>query len=218
MYIVAILIAYLLGAVPFGLIVARWYGIRDIRKEGSGNIGATNVTRVIGFKAAIWVYLGDIGKGVLAMLLARYIALHFGTGIIEYNLFLVIVALAAVMGHVFPVYIGFKGGKGVSIGLGVMVVLLPYETLLALGIFILTILLTRYVSVGSMLAGISLFIIVALEKYWISYNIAQIYFYLTLLLAILVIITHRQNIGRLLSGTENRLKFKSDAGKAGSNA
>ena len=176
MHIVAIAVAYLMGAIPFGLIVARWYGIRDIRNEGSGNIGATNVTRVIGFKAAVWVYLGDIGKGVLAVLIARFIALHFGTGIVGYDVFLVIVAVAAVLGHVFPVYIGFKGGKGVSIGLGVMIVLLPYETLLALGIFILTIMLTRYVSIGSMLAGISLFVIVALEKYWISYNIGQIYF------------------------------------------
>ena len=208
-YVFAFITAYLLGSISIGILLGRSRYKTDVRSQGSGNAGATNVARVFGMNAGLMTFLGDAVKTFIALFVGKLFAGDMGV---------VIAGIGCLIGHCWPIFFGFKGGKGVSIGLGVMIVLLPYETLLALGIFILTILLTRYVSVGSMLAGISLFVIVALEKYWISYNVAQIYFYLTLLLAILVIITHRQNIGRLLSGTENRLKFKSDAGKAGSNA
>jgi glycerol-3-phosphate acyltransferase PlsY len=108
--IAVILLAYLLGGIPFGLFIARAYGIKDIRNHGSGNIGATNVLRAAGPKAAIWVYILDIGKGIVAVLIARIVDQAF----LPRDTFLVITALAAVFGHVFPVYLAFKGGKGVN--------------------------------------------------------------------------------------------------------
>lgn len=216
MLAITALLAYLLGAIPFGLVVARFFGVEDIRRQGSGNIGATNVGRIAGFRAALWVYVGDIGKGVLAVLLARLVAGNTDVSYISVDLFLVICALAAVLGHIFPVYIGFRGGKGVNTGLGVMITLLPYETLLAVGVFALLVLVTRYVSLGSICAGLALFAFVAVEKHVLSRDIAAVYFYLTLALAIVVIVTHRQNIGRLLSGTENRISFGA-SGRMGSN-
>ena len=123
--VIAVLIAYLLGAIPFGMIVARLYGAGDIRTLGSGNIGATNVWRVAGAKAAVWVYLGDIAKGTAAVLVGRYVAQHFQPTMLPIDTFLVLCALTAVLGHVFPVYLGFKGGKGVNTALGTMLVLLP---------------------------------------------------------------------------------------------
>ncbi|MDH4156571.1 MAG: glycerol-3-phosphate 1-O-acyltransferase PlsY [candidate division Zixibacteria bacterium] len=216
MAVIPIILCYLLGAIPFGLIIARLYGVADIRTRGSGNIGATNVGRVIGTRAAVWVYLGDIGKGVAAVLLGRLFAANFDPGFFSYDVFLVACAVAAVLGHVFPVYVRFKGGKGVNTGLGVMITLLPYETLLAFGIFLLVVLLTRYISLGSMLAGIGLFAIVSVEKHVLGRPVADVYFYLTLVLALLIMTTHRQNISRLLTGRENRLSFHSRSGEAGS--
>ncbi|MCK4631783.1 MAG: glycerol-3-phosphate 1-O-acyltransferase PlsY, partial [candidate division Zixibacteria bacterium] len=176
--IVSVVIAYLLGSLPTGLWVSRIYGVKDIRTEGSGNIGATNVARVLGHRVAVWVYIGDIGKGILAILLTRYIAGRFGTEFFGFDLLLVIVAAAAVLGHVFPIYLRFKGGKGVNTGLGVMVSLLPYETVLAVGLFLLMVLLTRYISVGSMTAGAGLFIMVLIERYMLAQSVAQVYVYL----------------------------------------
>ena len=111
----AILIAYLVGAIPFGLVVARIFGVRDIRQVGSGNIGATNVLRTLGMRAAVWVFLLDIGKGAVPVLLAGSVS----QSAIRPDLFLVLVGLAAVLGHVLPVYLGFRGGKGVATAFGV---------------------------------------------------------------------------------------------------
>ena len=204
---VPVIVAYLLGSIPVGLWVSRIYGVEDIRTRGSGNIGATNVGRVLGYRAAVWVYVGDIGKSVLAIMLARLMAARFGTGPFELDMLLVIAAVAAVVGHVFPFHLGFKGGKGVNTGMGVMISLLPYETLLALGLFLLMLLLTRFVSVGSMTAGAGLFLMVAVEKYMLAQAIASVYVYLTAILAVLIFVTHRKNIVRLISGTENKLSF-----------
>ena len=119
-WLLPVIIAYLLGAIPFGLLVPRMFGVRDIRQHGSGNIGATNATRVRGFQRAVWVYVGDIAKGAAAVLLARWYALHYPIPFDTIHPYLVICALAAVVGHVFPVYLGLKGGKGVNTALGVM--------------------------------------------------------------------------------------------------
>jgi glycerol-3-phosphate acyltransferase PlsY len=217
MAVIPIIVCYFVGAIPFGLIIARLYGVVDIRTQGSGNIGATNVGRVIGVRAAVWVYLGDIGKGVVAVLLGRLFAANFDPGFVSYDVFLVACAVAAVLGHVFPIYIRFKGGKGVNTGLGVMITLLPYETLLAFGVFVLVVLLARYVSLGSILAGIALFAIICVEKHVLDRPVADVYFYLTLALALLIIGTHRQNISRLLAGRESRLSFHSRSDGARSN-
>ncbi len=202
-----ILFAYLLGAVPFGLLVARIFGIRDIRALGSGNIGATNVWRIAGAKAAVWVYLLDIGKGVLAVLVARMVPQE----IMPRELFLTVCGLAAMLGHVFPVYLRFKGGKGVNTGLGVMITLLPLETVVALLVFVIVVALSRFISLGSILAAVILFATVLVERLYLHREISLVYLYLSLATAAIVLWTHRSNLKRLANGTENRFSLSSRA-------
>ena len=206
--LLTIIACYFLGAIPFGLIISRLAGIEDIRSRGSGNIGATNVWRVAGAKAAIWVYIADIGKGVAAILLARYILDRFSPVSLPADTFLVICALVTIAGHIFPVYLKFRGGKGVNTALGVVMTLLPRESLISLLLFALVLILTRFVSLGSIVASVGLFLTIVTEKYFLSMPIATIYVYMSSLLAGLIIITHRQNIGRLLTGNENRISFR----------
>ncbi len=206
--VLLIAVAYLLGAVPFGLLIGRLAGVGDIRKLGSGNIGATNVWRVAGFKIAIWVFLADIGKGALAVLLARFFA---PDAALRPEHLYVICAAAAVMGHVFPVYLRFKGGKGVNTALGAIVALLPVETLISFGVFVATVLLFRYVSLGSIMGAIAFCVVILVEKFALGSPMEMIYVYLSVLIVLLIVFTHRQNIKRLVSGTENRFSFS--AGK-----
>ena len=210
--LIPIVIGYLLGAIPAGLIVARCFGVRDIRKEGSGNIGATNVWRVVGPGAAIWVYVFDIGKGVVALLIAR----QFDPTIFSRDLLLVICAVAVVLGNIFPVYLSFKGGKGVNTSLGAMLVLLPWETLICVAIFILVVWWTRFISLGSIVGALSLCLILAGERFLMDRAIADVYLYLGAALALVILLSHRQNIRRLVAGTENRFSLSSKTGKAGS--
>ncbi len=211
-----IIIAYLLGAIPFGLIVSRLLGVRDLRSRGSGNIGATNVWRVAGFKAAVWVYLGDIGKGVGAVILARCYAGHFDIGIFPRDTFLVMCALAAVLGHIFPVYLGFKGGKGVNTALGALITLLPLETAAGFIIFIIVVATSRFISLGSMTGAVGFCAIVAVERYLMSREMAAIYVYLAFIIAVLIIVTHRENIRCIISGTENKFSFSLRSNRDGS--
>ena len=210
--IAVFLLAYLLGAIPFGLLVARWFGIHDIRQHGSGNIGATNVWRVAGPRAAIWVYALDIGKGVLAVLVARAISQEW----LARDTFLVLTALAAVLGHVLPVYMRFRGGKGVNTGLGVIATLLPLEALICLGVFVIVVALSRYISLGSIVATITLAATVAVERLLMQKPVAVIYLYLAVAMVLLVLVTHLKNISRILNGTENRFSLSGQsAGKGG---
>jgi glycerol-3-phosphate acyltransferase PlsY len=211
-----IISAYLLGAIPFGLIVSRFFGVKDIRSHGSGNIGATNVWRVIGAKAAVWVYIGDIGKGVAAVAVARCWANSFGTAFLPVDTFLVVCALAVVLGHLFPLYLCFKGGKGVNTALGAMIMLLPLESLAGFVIFVIVVAVSRFISLGSMVGGVGFFGVVAAEKYLMARDMATIYVYLAGTLAALIVMTHRRNIRRLIAGTENRFFLSSKSSKAGS--
>jgi glycerol-3-phosphate acyltransferase PlsY len=208
-HILTIVVAYLLGSIPFGLIVARLFGVSDIREHGSGNIGATNVSRVLGFKAAVWVYLGDIGKGLVSVLIARMVVNNFGWPFASAELFYSIAALAAVLGHMFSIFCRFKGGKGVNTALGGLLALIPYEALMAFVVFLIVVLLSRFISLGSLIAGLSLFAIVAVEYLILKTGIAPTYFWLTAVLALLIIVAHRSNIARLIKGTENRVSLKS---------
>ncbi len=203
-----ILVAYLLGGIPFGLLVPRLFGVPDIRKLGSGNIGATNATRVLGFRRAIWVYLGDIAKGSAAVLIGRFSAAHYGTGGLGVDLFLVLCALAAVLGHLFPLYLRFKGGKGVNTALGAMLALLPIEALIAFVIFAIVVSTTRYVSLGSMLGVASFSAVICIERFALHRPIGDVYVGVSILLVLLIVYAHRQNIKRLLSGSENRVGSK----------
>ncbi len=201
--ILSVLAAYLLGAIPFALIITRLAGIDDLRRHGSGNLGATNVWRVAGGRVAAVVFALDIGKGVLAIMLARLA----GQSLIDHDLFLVICAAAAVIGHIFPVYIGFRGGKGVNTALGVMIMLLPLETLIALVVFLIVVMLSRMISLGSIVAALVLPVAVTLERFVLERPVALTYLVLTVFLSLAVIVAHRSNIARIAAGTENRLTF-----------
>lgn len=199
----AVLAAYLIGAIPFGLLVARAYGVNDIRHVGSGNIGATNVLRSLGMKAAIWVYLLDIGKGAATV----WGASRLGQDTLRPDLFLVLVGLATIIGHVFPVYLRFSGGKGVAAAFGVLLVLLPVVTLLAAVVFLTVVLSTRYVSLASIAAGFTFPVAVTVQRTLLDQSVSVVYWGLTLFIGLFVPWTHRRNIKRLLVGTENRFSL-----------
>lgn len=199
--------AYLLGTIPFGLLVPKLFGVADIRKHGSGNIGATNVWRTLGFKVAIWVFIGDIGKGVLAVLLASMLAATWSNLLIPIESLLVIAGVAAILGHIFPFYLHFKGGKGVNTALGVMITLLPIYALIAMLVFLGMLGIFRYVSLASMVAGVSLFASVLCGRYLFNQAVPLLYIIVAFFVAGVVIYAHRANITRLLQGTEYRVSF-----------
>lgn len=212
-----ITIAYLLGSIPFGIIAARLAGILDIRKHGSGNIGATNVGRVAGMKAALMVYAGDIGKGMLAVATARFVASGGSLGPIPFDTVLVSAAAAVIAGHIFPVYIGFKGGKGVNTLLGALLIIKPVEALIAVACFLVVLAVTRFVSAGSIL-GITAFLTTLLvERFLLKMPVPYIYIVIAGLMTLVILVTHRDNIRRILSGAENRFSWPRGAGKAGGN-
>ena len=199
----AVIIGYLLGSIPTGVWLGRIFKGVDIRKHGSRSIGATNVFRVLGARLAAVVLLVDIGKGFLSCFLAA--RLDPGSFALEPTQTALIAGLAAVLGHLFPVFAGFKGGKGIATGAGILLFLAPLELAFALVVFIVTVAVTRYVSLGSLLASTFFSISIFLEKYYLKYPLGGEMTILAVLLIILTVFTHRANIGRFLHGTENKL-------------
>ena len=197
--LLVILVSGFLGAVPFGVVVTRLLGADDPRKSGSGNIGATNVLRTSGWKSGILTLLLDVLKGVAAILFARYVVTRIASPYLE-----PIAALAAVLGHMYSPFTGFRGGKGVATGLGVFAVLTPGPTALAALVFILVVAATRYVSLGSMLAAAT----VPLAGFWMNYP--EVVYTLSGLISLFVIWKHQDNIGRLMRGEENRIGRKKE--------
>lgn len=200
---VGFIIAYLLGSIPTAVWVGKWfYGI-DIRKKGSGNAGATNVIRVLGWKAGIPVFLLDIFKGYFAVwLMTFFIPETFSTDI---GIYLQILAgIIAVVGHALPVLANFKGGKGVATLFGAGIALYGWAILVPLFVFIIVIAITKYVSLGSIFGAISFPIAVIFGFQIIHPGLIG----LSLFAALFIIWTHRKNIGRLLKGEENRFTFK----------
>lgn len=195
-------IAYLLGSIPFGYILVRLFRKEDIRTTGSGNIGATNVVRSGAKGLGILTLLLDLLKGVAAVLIARHLAP--GTPGFPSDL-AVLAGVAAVLGHIFPVWLGFKGGKGVATALGVFLALAPFAALCSLGVFIAVFSFTRYVSLASILAAVFLPLFAML----LMTDRSPIFIGGVIFLALLVIAKHRANIARLMSGTENRFGKKS---------
>jgi acyl phosphate:glycerol-3-phosphate acyltransferase len=203
----AALIGYLLGSLPFGYIVARAHGV-DIFKEGSGNPGATNVKRVLGEKfgdkgrrAGNLVFLLDAVKGALA---AAWPMLSFLQAP-EPRLLGLVGVIAAVLGHSFSIFTRFKGGKGVATAAGGLVVLMPVSCLIGAGVWVLTFILTRYVSLGSVLAAVAVPTASWLRGNPLPFNLVAT------ALGLFVIIRHRENIKRLLAGTESRFAKKPPA-------
>jgi glycerol-3-phosphate acyltransferase PlsY len=198
--LVLILIAYLIGSIPTALLVSkRFFGI-DIRDYGSGNMGATNTFRVLGTRYGTMVMVIDILKGMAAVMLYNFLPFYLNHELDRTNLMLGL-GLAAVAGHIFPVFAGFKGGKGVATLLGMVLAIQPVIAVSCIGIFALVLYLTRYVSLSSILAAIALPICVL----WIWNENEVLYRVFALIVAILVIATHQKNIGRILRGVESRI-------------
>lgn len=195
MKIFLVVFAYLLGSVSFSILIVKLIAHRDIRTEGSGNAGATNVLRLHGKWAGVAVGLLDVGKGALAVWLMTLV-----TGNPRW---LAAAALAVILGHVFPLFFGFRGGKGVATTAGAFVVLVPWGVVVILGIFALVLLITRYVSAASMIAIASL-PPVSLLLFHVAEEIAVA----EAAAAIIVILKHHENIRRLVSGQERRLGKK----------
>lgn len=201
--ILSIIAAYLLGSIPTAVWVGKtFYGV-DVRNEGSGNAGATNVIRVLGLKAGIPVLLVDVLKGYFAVILVRQIV-HATGGADISPLIEIIAAAAAVIGHTLPVFAGFRGGKGVATLLGVGFGLFPYAAWVALAIFAVVLASTHYVSLGSITAGVTFPFFVAFvfpPPHWT-------YMILAVMVALFLPWTHRKNILRPLNGTEPKMNFK----------
>jgi glycerol-3-phosphate acyltransferase PlsY len=193
-----VIAAYLLGSVPVGLIVGKLFFGKDIREQGSGNLGATNAYRALGPVAGVLVFVLDVGKGAVPV----YVALRlWGPPTDPWStLVLVTTGMAAIAGHNWPVYLKFKGGKGVSTAAGVLVVLFPYLTAVLAVVWIVTVLLTRYVSVGSIAIAVCFPILVG-----IFHGSNPVYVAFSVVAAAVVIFRHRSNIGRLLRGVEPRV-------------
>ena len=192
-WLISIALAYLLGSIPFGYLLVKIFRKQDIRATGSGNIGATNVARSGAKGLAIATLLLDLGKAYAAVRLAQHIAPG------NYDI-AVAAAVAAILGHVFPVWLGFRGGKGVASALGVFLALTPASALATLGIFVILLALTRYVSLASIVAAAA-FPIFGFHFVPVRTPVVIAGF---LFIPLLIIIKHHQNIRRLLSGTENR--------------
>jgi len=184
--------AYLMGSIPTGLLLAKALGGVDIRTKGSGNIGATNVYRTMGRKVGILTLIGDCLKGLIPVLAARWLALP--------DLWVAAVGMAAFLGHIFPVFLRFKGGKGVATALGVFLAASPLAVLAALGVFIVVLVTWRYVSLASISASAAMPALAALIDRKPT-TVAM-----SLLIAAIVIVKHHENIRRLRNGTENRFK------------
>ncbi len=202
--IIAIILAYLIGSIPTSVWIGRIFYNIDVRKEGSGNAGATNTIRVLGYKAGIPVLLLDIFKGWFAV----YISNFFWDGTLTFpDLidFKIILASAAVVGHVFPIYVGFKGGKGIATLLGIGIALFPYGALIAVVIFAITLIITGYVSLSSIVASVTFPIVELIflgNTEYISLTI------LAIAVAVFVPLIHHKNIQRLLKNEESKFTIK----------
>jgi glycerol-3-phosphate acyltransferase PlsY len=219
-----VLIGYLLGSIPFGYLVAKAHGI-DIRQHGSGNIGATNVMRTLGKKPGYTVFACDAIKGLVAVIIGKYLAVHYSLPISSMSITTTEVfhstqiirlpeaiaaisaAIACIIGHNFPVWLGFKGGKGMATSAGVLIGMMPLTAMGCVIVWALVFFTTRYVSLASIAAAIALPVITMLLLLagWLY---GWPYFYFSVAACLLAVWRHRANIGRLVNGTENRFEKK----------
>lgn len=204
--IVVAIIAYLIGSINFSVIFSKKMAGFDVREKGSGNAGTTNMLRSVGKKAAAITLICDILKGVVAILIAMFIAWAFKVE--NASLLVQIAGIAVVLGHTFPIFFGFKGGKGVATSLGILIMSNWQIGLICLVFGVVLIALTRMVSLGSCAAAV-LFPVLTLfinEHYIVSQGSSYLIY--SIILAVIVLFNHRSNIKRILSGKENKISFK----------
>ena len=198
--VLASVLAYLLGSIPSAVWIGKRFHNIDVRQHGSGNAGATNMIRVLGWKTGIPVLLIDVAKGWLAAMLPVFFHLaEHGTALII-NL-QILTGVIAIAGHIFPVFAGFRGGKGVATIFGVLLAIQPLLTVYCIGIFLVILLITGIVSISSMTAGVAFPLLL-----FILFNTPSVIFKIfSIVTAIALLITHKKNIGRLLKGEEKKL-------------
>ncbi|HOU01356.1 MAG TPA: glycerol-3-phosphate 1-O-acyltransferase PlsY [Bacteroidales bacterium] len=204
--IISILLSYLLGSIPSAVWAGKILHGIDVREHGSGNAGTTNVIRVLGWKTGVPVLIADLAKGWAATMIPVFLNLA-GTGSAALINLQIVSGLTAIIGHIFPVFAGFRGGKGVATMFGVLLAIHPLLTLACLGIFLIVFILTGIVSVSSMSAGIA-FPVLLFTVFGTDSIIFRIF---SVFVGIALLVTHRKNIGRLLRGEEARL-FKKKQG------
>ena len=197
---ILILIAYLIGSIPTSVWISKAIFNIDIRDYGSGNPGATNTFRVLGSKWGSIVMIVDVTKGIIATSLYIFIPYYLTNELARTN-FMIVLGMASVIGHIFPIWAGFRGGKGVATILGMALAIQPIVALLCLLVFLFTLITTRFVSLSSLIAGVAFMVLIL----FIFNEKETMYRYFAIIVAFMVIITHQKNISRLLNGTENKV-------------
>ena len=191
-YLLLIIVGYLLGSIPSGLIIGKLMSGIDIREHGSGNLGGTNAFRVLGLKGGLIVTSADIVKGIIPAYIGLVLLGEWGA---------IIAGIASLLGHAFPLFAGFKGGKSVATAVGVFLVLMPYTIVVAAIVFFTTLFTTRYVSLASMLGAVAL----AIASIALGQSVLMII--TSILVVIFLVYRHRENIKRILNGTESKAKL-----------
>jgi glycerol-3-phosphate acyltransferase PlsY len=207
-------LSYLVGSIPTSIIVARASRGIDIRQYGSGNAGGTNVIRVLGWKLGIFVILIDMAKGLLStMVIARLmqgsIPFSNATPFDDFTVVQIIAGCAAILGHIWTVFAGFRGGKGIATAGGMLIGIAPVEVAVSFGVFTIVLLISHYVSLGSLSAAIAFPLTMFFREniFLVDIEGYRTLIYFSLAISLLIIYTHRPNIHRLLKGTENRIRF-----------
>ena len=194
------LLSYLIGSIPTSVWVSKYFFDIDIREYGSGNAGATNTYRVLGKKWGTFVMIVDMLKGIIGTSLYIFLPYYLTHEAARTN-FMIGLGLAAVVGHIFPIWANFKGGKGVATLFGMAVAIQPIVALCCVGVFLLVLYLTRFVSLSSILAGVSFMVFIL----FIFNEHEQLYRIFAVLVAAMIVLTHQKNISRILKGTESKV-------------
>ncbi|MFO7446748.1 MAG: glycerol-3-phosphate 1-O-acyltransferase PlsY [Ignavibacteriaceae bacterium] len=210
-----VLLSYLIGSIPTSIIITKAVKGVDIREHGSGNAGGTNVMRVLGWKYGAFVILLDALKGVLVVIIVA--RLHYGampfqnlTPFDDFTLVQIIAGIAAVVGHIWTVFAGFRGGKGIATALGMLIVIVTVDMLVAVGIFVIVVAVSRYVSLGSILGALAVPLTLIFRENVLHVDVPGYHTLLPFVIAVslLVLYTHRKNVVRLLNGSEHKVSFK----------
>jgi glycerol-3-phosphate acyltransferase PlsY len=207
-----VILSYLVGSIPTSIIVSKLARGIDIREHGSGNAGGSNVFRVLGWKYGIAVILLDALKGVIAVLLVARLyygnfPFHNATPFDDFTLVQIIAGISAVLGHIWTIFAGFKGGKGIATGMGFLISIVTVDLLFALVVFTVVVSISRYISLGSLAAAFSIPLIMIIRENIFGVDISGYHTILpfTIFIALLVAYTHKANIKRLLNGNENKI-------------
>ena len=198
--LIVIAAGYLLGSISTGVVLSRLFAKTDIRSQGSGNAGTTNMLRVLGRRMALFTFIGDMLKGIIAVFIGKWLIGGELGGLLG--------VVGAVLGHYYPLYFGFKGGKGIATSFGSLLFVFPVQALLAFAVFLILVAVTHHVSVGSIAAAITLPLLIVITRFqeptlWI----------ITVCIGASVVWRHRANIKRLMNHTENKLDFSTLKGK-----